>query len=316
MKKLTNKQYISNSKDILNYYELENDKPLLLILHAQATNSTSFFKLVKMLHKNYHFILIDYYGHGKSSKNKKKYNLISLGNDIIEFINNRFKDKKINILGHSCGGLIASYIASKLNNVNSLIIEDSPFFASLGDNRFKTFNYLDLSSISYNFTKQNEIDDFVYYYFMNQYAWKLFPIEYRDKIRNSLSKFVKKYRIKHPNKMLKVPFWPKKFLEVFRGLEEYDPYFGISFYDDSFNKNIDYEKLLTNIKCNTLFLKAKTTIDEHGTILGALTDEQLNKVKSLVKRIEIKYFDCGHGIHTELLKPYCKCIDEFLKINN
>ena len=34
MKKLINKQYISNSKDILNYYELENDKPLLLILHA------------------------------------------------------------------------------------------------------------------------------------------------------------------------------------------------------------------------------------------------------------------------------------------
>ena len=34
-----------------------------------------------------------------------------------------------------------------------------------------------------------------------------------------------KYRKKHPDKNLRVMFWPKKFLEAFRGIQNYDPYF-------------------------------------------------------------------------------------------
>lgn len=55
-------------------------------------------------------------------------------------------------------------------------------------------------------------------------------------------------------------FWPKKFLEAFRGIQNYDPYFGECFYNDSFNENVDYNKLLSNIKSETLFLKAKNAI--------------------------------------------------------
>lgn len=304
---MENKQYKIDENSILNYYEVENDKEKLLLLHAQGTNSKSFFNVVNKLSKHYHVYLVDYYGHGQSSHNKDKYNLIDIGNDTIKFINDVIKDN-VTVLGHSSGGLIAAYIASNSSLCNRLILEDPPFYSSVGDRRFSAYNYVDLSTVCHNFINQNEIDDFVYYYFINQYCWNFFPEESREKIRTKLGEFALKYRNKYPDKDLKVLFWPKKFLEGFKGLQNYDPYFGESFYNDSFNKNVDYDKLLSNIKCETIFMKAKTTIGENGLVQGALTDDDLNQVNNLISNMDIVKFDCGHGIHSDQPKQFTKTI--------
>ena len=304
---MENKQYKLDENSILNYYEIENNKEKLLLLHAQGTNSKSFFNVVNKLSKHYHVYLLDYYGHGKSSHNKDKYNLIDIGNDTIKFINDVIKDN-VTVLGHSSGGLIAAYIASNSSLCNRLILEDPPFYSSVGDRRFSTYNYVDLSTVCHNFINQNEVDDFVYYYFINQYCWNFFPEESREKVRTKLGEFALKYRNKYPDKDIKVLFWPKKFLEGFKGLQDYDPYFGEAFYNDSFNKNIDYDKLLSNIKCETIFMKAKTTIGENGLVQGALTDDDLNQVNSLISNMDIVKFECGHGIHSDKPKQFTKTI--------
>ena len=134
----------------------------------------------------------------------------------------------------------------------------------------------------------------------------------REKVRSKLGGFALKYRKEHPEKNLRVRFWSKKFLEGFNGLNDYDPYFGENFYNDSFNSNINYEKLLSNIKCNTLFLKAKTIIGEDGLIQGALSDDDLKHVTSLIKNIKVRYFNCGHGIHNEKAKEFMRCVNEIV----
>ncbi len=216
--KLVNNQFKTSDNNIINYYEIKNSNHTLLLIHAQGTNAMSYLKVAKKLSKKFHVILVDCYGHGKSSHNKEK--------------------------------------------------------------------------------------DFVYYYFMNQYCWNFFPEDSREKIKNKLGEFALRYRKAHPDKTLKVPFWPKKFLEAFKGLNEYDAYFGEAFYDNSFNSGIDYNELLSNIKCNTLFMKAKTVIGEDGLVQGALTDEDLQQVTTLIKNIKVEYFDCGHGIHSEKPKEF------------
>ena len=305
--KLINEQFKIDDKSIINYYEINNDKPKLILLHAQGTNSLSFMNVIDKLSKHYHIYLIDYYGHGQSSFNREKYNLIDIGNDIIKFIEEIIQDN-FSILGHSSGGLIASYIASNCELCSGLILEDPPFFASIGDRRFNTYNYVDLSTVCHNFISQDEIKDFVYYYFINQYCWNFFPDDSREKIRTKLGEYALKYRKKHPDKNLRVMFWPKKFLEAFKGLQNYDPYFGESFYNDSFNNNVDYNTLLSNIKCQTLFMKAKTTIGEDGIIQGALTDDDLEQVNKLIGNMNIEYFDCGHGIHVDKPKQFIKSL--------
>ena len=67
---LVNKQYKTSDNNIINYYEIDNNKPMLLIIHAQGTNAISYSKVVKDLSKKFHIILVDCYGHGKSSHNR------------------------------------------------------------------------------------------------------------------------------------------------------------------------------------------------------------------------------------------------------
>lgn len=306
---LVNKQFRTSDNNIINYYETDNNnKPILLIIHAQGTNAVSYLKVAKDLSKNFHLILVDCYGHGKSSHNREKYNLVSQGYDLIEFIQT-ITNGNISVLGHSSGGLIACYIASNSTSCSNLILEDPPLFSSNGKNRVNYYNYKDLSTVCHKYINQDKENDFVYYYFMNQYCWNFFHEDSRDKIKNKLGELALKFRRKHPDKTLKVPFWPKKFLEGFNGLNDYDPYFGENFYNDSFNSNINYKKLLSNIKCNTLFMKAKTTIADDGLVQGALTDEDLKQVTRLIKNIKVEYFDCGHGIHTEKPKEFIKSIN-------
>ena len=67
-----------------------------------------------------------------------------------------------------------------------------------------------------------------------------------------------KYRRKHPDKNLKVMFWPKAALDTFREMNQYDPRFGEAFYNDSFHCGLPHEEVLQRIKCKTIFMKAKT----------------------------------------------------------
>lgn len=57
-----------------------------------------------------------------------------------------------------------------------------------------------------------------------------------------------KDRKKHPNKNLKVMFWPKAALSGFQGMNKYGPLFGAAFFNDSFYNGIPYEGILKNVK--------------------------------------------------------------------
>lgn len=283
--------------------------PNLLLLHAQGTYSSSFNSVLFALAKHFHVYMVDYYGHGMSSHNKDLYNLVSIGEDLIYFIDSVIKSDII-VLGHSSGGLIGAYIAANCDKCVKLILEDAPFFSCVGERRFNTYNYVDLSSVCHNFLNQSEIDDFVYYYFREQYCWNFFPEKNRDIIKEKSCASALKYREKYPDKALKVRFWPKKFLLGFNGMQYYDPLFGESFYNDSFHNGVDYRSLLSSIKCPTLFMKAESKV-ENGLLLGALSDSDLKVVVSLLSNSRVEYFPCGHGIHIDMPKLFIDTVKSF-----
>lgn len=118
----------------------------------------------------------------------------------------------------------------------------------------------------------------------------------------------KKYRKKHPDKNLKVLFWPKAALSGYQGMNNYDPLFGENFYNDNFHCGIAHEELLRNIKCKTIFMKAQTNSSENGILMAALSEDDLKKVSKLISDCNIVRFDCGHGIHIEKPKAFIKCV--------
>ena len=264
----------------LTYYEVKNNLQPLVLIHAQGVNALSFQATFKRLSKKYHVYSVDCYGHGGSSHDAEKYNIKDLGEAIAGFIE-KVVARKVYLLGHSSGGLIAAFIAAHTDLCEKLILEDPPFFACQGERRKHTYNYIDLSTVCHSFINQTESDDFVLYYFINQYAWNFFPEKTRNKVKGKLVKIAAKYRSRHPDKNLKVLFWPKRALSAFQGMNQYAPLFGEAFYNDSFHSNIPHEDILRNIRCGTVFLKAQTNVNKDGILLAALSDEDLAHVEKL-----------------------------------
>lgn len=291
----------------LKYYEVKNDLTPLVLLHGQGVDAASFENVWTKLAKKYHVYSVDCYGHGGSLHDAGQYNIVNISKAVICFIQDVVQEK-VFLLGHSSGGLIAAYIASHTGLCKYLVLEDPPFFSSQGERRKSSFNYNDLSTVCHNFINQNESNDFVLYYFSHQYAWNFFPEQSREKVRGKLVAMAAKYRRKHPDRNLKVLFWPKAALKSFQGMNKYDPLFGETFFDDSFHCGILHEDILKNIKCKTIFMKAKTDIGEDGILMAALSEEDLNRVSELIVDCQIVRFDCGHGIHIEKPKEFTKCL--------
>ena len=123
-----------------------------------------------------------------------------------------------------------------------------------------------------------------------------------------------KFRSKHPYSDLQVRFWPQVALECMRGMGHYDPRFGEAFYDDSFHAGIYYEKLLSEITCETLIMKAKEdenlgnhNVDE-TVLMSAMSDEDLILTNKLIKGSSVQFLRCGHGIHMEKFAEYVKTV--------
>ncbi len=299
----------------LNYYEIKNELHPLVLIHAQGVDATSFKNVWKRLSMNYHVYSVDCYGHGESLHDAKKYNIEDIGRAIICFMED-IVGKKAYLLGHSSGGLIAAYIASHTELCSCLILEDPPFFSSQGERRKNTFNYVDLSTVCHNFINQSEHKDFVLYYFSNQYAWNLFPEQSREKVQKKMISMAEKYRKKHPDKNLKVMFWPKAALSVFQGMNNYDPLFGEAFFNDSFHNEIRHGDILKNIKCKTIFMKARSDVNEDGILMAALSENDLEMITDLVKDFHIIRFNCGHGIHMENPKKFTECLVNLIDMEN
>lgn len=237
----------------------------------------------------------------------EQYNVEAIGKAVICFMEEVVKEKAF-LLGHSSGGLIAAYIAANTELCSCLILEDPPFFSSQGERRKSTFNYIDLSTVCHKFIHQSESKDFVLYYFSNQYAWNLFPEKSREQVKTKLTGMAERYRKKHPDRNLKVMFWPKAALSGFQGMNQYDPLFGEQFYNDSFHCGIPHEEILEKVKCKTIFMKAQTNISENGILMAALSEDDLERVSELISDCSIVRFDCGHGIHIEKPKEFVSCL--------
>ena len=287
----------------LHYYEAGEGKPLVF-LHAQGTDSTSFGSVIPKLAKQYHVYALDCFGHGKSLHNPKLYTLRACAEAVSDFIREVVKEK-CTILGHSSGGLIAAQIAAETNLCERLILEDPPFFSCEGERRFSTFNYVDLSTVCHRFLQSDETD-FPLFYFENQYAWNFFPEKSRENVREKLTASARKFRTNHPEKNLKVPFWPKYALAGFVGMNNYDPRFGEAFYTNSFNDGLSHSEILKKISCETIFLKAKSA-EDNGILMCALSEEDLAEVVRLTLCSVVR-FDCGHGIHIEKKRDFLKVL--------
>lgn len=121
--------YAKNNDSSKTYYKtFGKGKPLLIINGGPGMNSNGFEDMAKTLSENQETIIYDQRGTGKSKLPKLNAKTISmqLMADDIESLRKHLKIEKWNILGHSFGGMLASYYATVYpNSIDKLILLSS-----------------------------------------------------------------------------------------------------------------------------------------------------------------------------------------------
>lgn len=118
---------------VLEYAEQGDPKaPVLIMLHGFTDSRISFDRIMPLLPASLHVVAISMRGHGNSGKAGDDFSVKSMSADIIRLMEAR-NWKKVSLLGHSMGGVIAMQTAlDHPNRISQLILVGTdPFY---GDN--------------------------------------------------------------------------------------------------------------------------------------------------------------------------------------
>jgi pimeloyl-ACP methyl ester carboxylesterase len=306
------------------YLEGPNNGPKLLLLHGQQVSCYDYAKVLPGLSKEFHVYALDYYGHGKSSKNPGKYNATIIGNDIIWFLKNIMKERAY-ISGHSSGALLAAYVSAKAPEcIIATVLEDGPFFSTLPGRAEKTISWLGFKNM-YDYLNQSEIGTFMEYSLENDYMQEVFNAKDPRAWDKLIKKPALKHLEKHPGQIPKIWYYPPELglnsiyainANMQDGTSHYDLRFGVTFYDFSWFEGFDLEEILKSIQSPTMVmhvapneLTAPGYYDKNGVLLAAMDETDAQKVVDLIPNSQyIGGFKSAHDIHADLPDEYIKVL--------
>jgi pimeloyl-ACP methyl ester carboxylesterase len=278
---------------LMNYAEGPNNGPPLLLIHGQSTDWQSWNRVLPELSKRHHVFAIDCYGHGRSARVPEKYTAIALATDAQQFLTQVVKEPAT-VAGHSSGGLIAAALAARAPTlVRGVVLEDPPFFSSVLPRAKKTFNYIGLATSAHNFLQSGETD-FTAYDIRHGAIWDLF-----EGLKDPIQGHALSYRKEHPHEPLNLFYMPPELNEAFRAMDSYDPRFGVTFYDNSFHRDFDHAETLARIRVPTALIHVIERYDDNGVLQAAMSAQDAQQARSLLRDVEFYTADSGHGFHFE-----------------
>lgn len=128
-------------KKQLDWRKPMSNKKALVIIHGLAGNPSEHIGIMNYFSEKYDVYTYYLPGHEKGFLNHpKKEDWIKASEEIIEVL--RKKHEEIYIVGHSMGGVIASYLASKYPEIKKLVLE-APAFSYNPNPGLKWFKYYD-----------------------------------------------------------------------------------------------------------------------------------------------------------------------------
>lgn len=305
------KQVTLPNGNIINYGEVENDRPALLLIHGQMGAWEDYANIMPKLSKNWHIYAVDVYGHGKSSHKESLYYIDVNGDDLIWFIQNVICEKTV-VCGHSNGALTAAYMAAYGGeSIAGVVLEDPPVFSTEGKVWENSFAYLDTYKPLHDYNVSEQKECWTAYYLRNCYWGQLFMPSCMENIAN----YAQRYSEKHPGEEVKIFFLPSSITQIFHYGVDYDPQYGEHFYDLSWNNGYTHEEILSRIEVPCVYLHAKESISDTGIYLCAASKEQAECALSYIgdncRWIETK--DNNHGIHSVHSELYLEAVNTLLK---
>jgi pimeloyl-ACP methyl ester carboxylesterase len=307
------KELLFTTGDVTLNYVVGPDNGLPLLLIPGQMESWQGYKCVlPELSKKFQIFVPDLRGHGKSTWTPGRYSYNICGNDLKNFIREVIQRPAI-VSGLSSGGVLAIWLAANApEDVLAVIGEDPPIFSSvwprIQNEKFMLNNFRMAVDI---LGKPGERD-------IEEYLSQIgIPVEGKSELLK-IPPFILKiifflYRLNRavrPNSPYDTPFLPFNIRAGLKFLSEYDTDFSRATIDGDLSKDFYPEETLKRVKCPMLLMRANASRHETWGLLGAIDDNDLERIVSLVDDLKYIQIPGGHEIHMVQPKRY---IDELIK---
>ena len=127
---------------------------------------------------------------------------------------------------------------------------------------------------------------------------------------NFLSKKIKKFQNKYPNKPIAVGF-PDSLRLLIKSLSMFDPDFARAFVDGRFYDGINHEEAFKKTKCPIMLIHADWKRYENFGLVGAFDEDDAKLAISLAPQIIYKKVSGNHVIHAFKPKKFIELLTEF-----
>jgi pimeloyl-ACP methyl ester carboxylesterase len=115
-----------------------------------------------------------------------------------------------------------------------------------------------------------------------------------------------------PEKQYDIPLAPFSGRVGFKFLCEYDVDFSKATIDGRLTEGFDPQDTLKKIKCPVLLIQARWSRHKTWGLLGALDDNDIEKIRSIAKIIKVAKVNAIHDVHLAKPEIFIKTVNDYL----
>lgn len=298
----------------MNYVVGPNNGLPLVLIPAQMGTWESYQRVLVPLSTQFQVYAVDIRGHGKSNWTTGDYSWDSVGRDMSAFLKKVVQRPAI-ICGNSSGGLIALWLAANVPElVSAIILEDAPVFSAEMP-RFRDqdrFVYQGLQHVVDVLSDSKSRD------LANYFRGQVLPVDEGRRERrmpdwfvNILSRLIRRYERAHPGQPVEISYFPPTLRSLIKSISTYDPDFARAFVDGRIYKGLDHAEALKRVRCPVLVLHANWFRHPRYGLVGAMDDDDAQRIQALVPQARYKKIPANHVIHVFEPEKFVREVETF-----
>ena len=241
------------------------DKPAIVLIPGQTESWWGYEAAMGMLSEHFQVFAVDLRGQGRSSRTPGRYTFDNMGNDLVRFIT-FVVARPVVVSGLSSGGVLAAWLSAYAppGMIRGACYEDPPLFAceltpAYGPSIKQQVLYASLKLMSTYLGDQ----------------WSIGDVE-------GLLKAAREVLPGDSSRMFEMMCMNGT--EPSQRIKEYDPEWGKATVNGTISASCDHAQMLSHVKCPVLFTRHASIYDKKtGTLMGAISDDQLEQVESLIR---------------------------------
>jgi pimeloyl-ACP methyl ester carboxylesterase len=268
-------QQVDLGEITMNYAEAgDPGRPAVLLIPEQTGSWWSYEEAMGLLAEDFHVHAVDLRGQGRSSWTPKRYSLDNFGNDLVRFLATVVRRPAL-VAGNSSGGVLAAWLSAYAmpGQIRGVLCEDAPLFSSEL-----------VPAIGHSIRQAaGPIFELFHTYLGDQWSvgdWE----RYRRAVAASSSQMARNFAAD----------------EIPQNMKEYDPEWARAFWEGTVALNCPHERMLTQVKTPVLLTHhMRATDPDTGHLVGAISDEQAARARSLMESagVKVDYESVPDAVH-------------------